>query len=199
MPRVSDEYRDARRSEIAAAAVRCMGRNGVHNTSIADIVAESGLSTGAVYSHFTSKAEIARYAVDRYLLVRVDALDEAARRGTEVTPSEVIQSLLGAPIDAGISPGLVLQFWAEAMLAGELAETVRAAATRLHGSIAASLMNWARRRTDGEAAARSLAAVTARAAVAVIQGFVANNAVFGEFSREDYLAALPDVLDDGSA
>ena len=35
MPRVSDDYRRARRDEIARAAIRCLERKGVHDTSIA--------------------------------------------------------------------------------------------------------------------------------------------------------------------
>ncbi|MBN9180063.1 MAG: TetR family transcriptional regulator, partial [Microbacterium sp.] len=74
MPKVSERYREARRDEIAQAALRCLERNGVRDTSIADIVAESGLSTGAIYSHFRNKAELARYIVGRFLSVRIDVL-----------------------------------------------------------------------------------------------------------------------------
>lgn len=195
MPRVSDAYRDARRDEIATAALRCMARNGVHATSIADIVTESGLSTGAVYSHFTSKAEIARYTVKRYLLVRLDPLEEAAARGEVVAPSTVIRTMIGALGDAGISPGLVLQLWSEAMLEGELADTVRLTASQLRGSIALVLTVWAQQQTQSADDARTLADDAARTVIAVVQGFVANLAVFGPRSRTEYLDSLRLVLE----
>ena len=91
MPRVSDDYRRARRDEIAQAAIRCLERKGVHDTSIADIVEESGLSTGAIYSHFTSKSELARYIVAEYLFPRLHELEHS----TEVrTPRDVLETML---------------------------------------------------------------------------------------------------------
>lgn len=62
MPRVSDEHLAARRKQILAAATRCFARNGFHDTSMQDVIAEAGLSVGAVYRYFKSKDEL-RYAV----------------------------------------------------------------------------------------------------------------------------------------
>ena len=49
-----------RRKEILAAAKACFARDGFHATSMRDIYRECGLSPGAVYNHFASKAEIVR-------------------------------------------------------------------------------------------------------------------------------------------
>ncbi|MFF4958894.1 TetR/AcrR family transcriptional regulator [Streptomyces sp. NPDC001222] len=58
MPKVSQEYMDARRTQILDAARRCFLRDGFHSTSMQDLFAESGLSAGAVYRHFASKDEM---------------------------------------------------------------------------------------------------------------------------------------------
>ncbi|MER5513576.1 TetR/AcrR family transcriptional regulator [Streptomyces sp. NPDC002763] len=58
MPKVSQEYMDARRTEILDAARRCFLRDGFHSTSMQDLFTESGLSAGAVYRHFASKDEM---------------------------------------------------------------------------------------------------------------------------------------------
>src|SRR4051794_11895849 len=58
MPKVSQEYRDARREQILAAAKRCFLRSGFHETSMQDLFAESGLSSGAVYRYFPSKEDM---------------------------------------------------------------------------------------------------------------------------------------------
>ena len=58
MPRVTEVHRQARRDEIAEAALRVLQRNGVSETSIAQIVEESGLSAGAIYVNFDNKAEL---------------------------------------------------------------------------------------------------------------------------------------------
>jgi Transcriptional regulator len=58
MPRRDDAHMKTRRKEIIDAATRCFLREGLAATSISDIRKESGLSTGAIYLHFTNKAEI---------------------------------------------------------------------------------------------------------------------------------------------
>jgi AcrR family transcriptional regulator len=58
MPKVSQEYRDARRAQILDAARRCFLRDGFHETSMQDLFAESGLSSGAVYLYFPSKQDV---------------------------------------------------------------------------------------------------------------------------------------------
>ncbi|HEY0718123.1 MAG TPA: helix-turn-helix domain-containing protein, partial [Streptosporangiaceae bacterium] len=52
MPKVTQQYRDARRDQILSAARRCFLRDGFHVTSMQDLFAESGLSSGAVYRYF---------------------------------------------------------------------------------------------------------------------------------------------------
>lgn len=58
MPRLTEENREARRTEIVAAARRCFSRDGFHQTSMPDVAAEAGVSTGAPYRYFSSKEEI---------------------------------------------------------------------------------------------------------------------------------------------
>src|SRR5688572_32542446 len=102
MPKVTEAYREARRDEIARAALRCLERKGVRDTSIADIVEESGLSTGAIYSHFTNKAELARYIVGRFLIVRIDQLEAIGLRGVVTPPREVLTAMLRTFSDDGL-------------------------------------------------------------------------------------------------
>jgi AcrR family transcriptional regulator len=193
MPKVSDAYREARRDEIARAALRVLERQGVRDTSIADIVDESGLSTGAIYSHFSNKAELARYIVGRFLIVRIDGLREAAERGEIRTPREVLLEILRNFDDNGLPAGLVVQFWGEAMVdAGLHAEMSRTAA-HLGGSLTAALRPWA---TSAAAPAEvdQLAADTARTIATLLQGFVANTAVFGPRDIDEYVASVATAL-----
>ncbi|MGE3872078.1 MAG: TetR/AcrR family transcriptional regulator [Parvibaculaceae bacterium] len=50
MPKISDEKRLARRMQILEAAWTCFQKQGLHATTMADIINASGLSAGAVYS-----------------------------------------------------------------------------------------------------------------------------------------------------
>jgi TetR/AcrR family transcriptional regulator, transcriptional repressor of aconitase len=58
MPKVTHQYRDARRDQILSAARRCFLRDGFHATSMQDLFAEAGLSSGAVYRYFASKDDV---------------------------------------------------------------------------------------------------------------------------------------------
>ena len=53
-PDVSEE----RKAQIYEAALACFSRKGYHQTTMDDIVAESGLSKGALYWYFKSKKEL---------------------------------------------------------------------------------------------------------------------------------------------
>src|SRR5579862_7179517 len=58
MPEVSDTHVRARREQILEAAKACFIRHGLRGTSMRDIQAECGLSTGTLYGHFESKEAI---------------------------------------------------------------------------------------------------------------------------------------------
>jgi len=199
MPKVTDAYREARRDEIARAALRCLERNGVRDTSIADIVVESGLSTGAIYSHFRNKAELARYIVGRYLFVHIDTLDAAGRRGDVMPPRQVLAEMLRSFTDDGLPAPLVVQFWGEAMVDGDLHGEMTRTAGRLAASLAAAVTPWTRERLGGAASDSVVAehaAHTARTIAALAQGYVANTAVFGPRDVAEYVESVVAALGD---
>ncbi|MET0735934.1 MAG: TetR/AcrR family transcriptional regulator [Microbacterium sp.] len=192
MPKVSAQYREARRDEIARAALRCLERRGVHDTSIADIVEESGLSTGAIYSHFASKAELARYIVARFLFPQVEALESAGARGEIVAPRGILTRLIRTFADKGLPPGVVLQFWGEAMVDSELSAEMMRTASRLRTSLTVAVLPWAE--ASGAEDPAALADETTRAIVSLAQGWIAHSAVFGPRDIDSYLASAGAVL-----
>lgn len=199
MPKVTEAYREARREEIARAALRCLERKGVHDTSIADIVEESGLSTGAIYSHFTNKAELAKYIVGRYLIVRIDALEAAGRAGVVQPPRQVLGDLLGIFAENGLPERVVVQFWGEAMADAEIHAAMASTAGHLSASLRAAVTPWTRQRLGYEASESTVAehsARTARTIASLAQGYIANVAVFGHRDVAEYVASLVDALRD---
>jgi AcrR family transcriptional regulator len=68
---------------LIETALRLFGTHGYAATSIEDIARESGLTKGAVYHHFTGKAELFRAAFVRQEERLADVIAEAAAGGAE--------------------------------------------------------------------------------------------------------------------
>jgi AcrR family transcriptional regulator len=58
VPKISPAQEQRRRTQILQAAMACFARQGYHATSMDDVVGESGLSVGAIYSYFPSKEDL---------------------------------------------------------------------------------------------------------------------------------------------
>jgi AcrR family transcriptional regulator len=58
MPKVTEQYKEEKRSQILDSALKCFGEKGYQATIIDDIVKHSNISKGAIYNYFTSKEEI---------------------------------------------------------------------------------------------------------------------------------------------
>ena len=58
MPRISAEHEREVRDRIIAAALRVFGDRGYRRATVQDVVRESGLSVGAIYTYFKSKDEL---------------------------------------------------------------------------------------------------------------------------------------------
>ncbi|WP_053733851.1 TetR/AcrR family transcriptional regulator [Nocardia sp. NRRL S-836] len=112
LPRLTDARKELRRAQITEAAVRCFGRSGLERTSIADITAESGLSTGSIYAHYRSKADLVQAAARATLAKRAEVLGEYARNENPPSPDDLLARMTGAidPVEARFG----VQIWAEA-------------------------------------------------------------------------------------
>jgi len=58
VPKITAAHEQQRRAQILSAAMACFARQGYHATSMDDVVRESGLSVGAIYSYFPSKEDL---------------------------------------------------------------------------------------------------------------------------------------------
>ena len=92
MPRVSAEHEQQVRDRIVAAAVRVFGEKGYHRSTVADVVRDSGLSVGAIYTYFPSKEALFLQTCD---LISGRGLDELAARLAPLTttPERLIAAL----------------------------------------------------------------------------------------------------------
>lgn len=92
MPRVSAEHEQQVRDRIVAAALRVFGEKGYHRSTVADVVRDSGLSVGAIYTYFPSKEALFLQTCD---LISGRGLDELAVRLAPLatTPERLIAAL----------------------------------------------------------------------------------------------------------
>ncbi len=119
MPKVSDEYLEARRTEILDGAEAVIARRGVHGATLSHIRAEAGVSSGALYHYFKSKDDIVAGIRERAL-----AADEAVyhEAKTSIVAKEALTELveLGMALNHGsannIDARLAVILWAEALI-----------------------------------------------------------------------------------
>ncbi len=168
MPRLTDARRELRRTQIAEAAVRCFGRNGLERTSIAEITAESGLSTGSIYVHYRDKADLVRTAARTVLARRAEVLGTYAAADTPPDPDELFARLVAAidPAEARVGA----QTWGEATTNPDIRDIVVDMTDRMRAMLHDCVTAWLVKVERHEpAAAREQAAPIAHRLMALYQ------------------------------
>jgi AcrR family transcriptional regulator len=124
VPRISDTRRAANRAAILDAARRCFARDGFHQTSMPDLVAEAGISAGAFYRYFAGKDELIREiaheafaGLGETVVGRVQQLDApSAAEIVEVLTDLLVRDSIAVAdrtIDVDEQVRIALQAWAE--------------------------------------------------------------------------------------
>ena len=138
MPRISAAHEQEVRDRIVNAAVRVFSEKGYHSSTIADVVRESGLSVGAIYTYFPGKEALFRHSCD---LIAARGLDELAERLAPATTTAerltIAIALYVETIDEfGDAPGQIslVQAWAEAEREPGVREMLSARRERLVGA-----------------------------------------------------------------
>jgi AcrR family transcriptional regulator len=188
MPKVSAEYRAARREEVLDAAVRCVAREGFHKTTMAHVIAESGLSAGAVYGYFKGKSELIRAIAARALSGFAEVLEAVAVAPGPITPAMGLRAIMSevermSAESDGAFPKVVVHAWSEAARDPEVREVVRTNVDKVHR---AWLDVLARAEADGNIAPGDHAA-SARALVGLMPGFVVQGLLLDEIDGASYV------------
>lgn len=193
MPAVSERYRKARRQEITQAARRCFARHGFAGTSMSDVFAESGLSAGAVYGHFTSKDELISAIIDEVLAEVGRSLTPAL----DDRPLEPLPQALGRFLHALRSsltddlPGLAMQVWAEAQRNDALRERLADDHRRVRHHFVHLLEHYV---AQGAIARGAPVAEMAEILAALGPAFLVQNALLGDLDPERLMTGLEGLL-----
>jgi len=199
MPRISAAHEQQVRDRIINAAVTVFSEKGYHRATISDVVRRSGLSVGAIYTHFRNKEELFLQSCD---LISGQGLDQLAARLAPLATSverlraavayyvETIDEFEDAPGQVGL-----VRAWAEAgeepgvreMLVRRRERLVGAAQLLLREAIArGELPSW----VDVEALARGF--------MALLDGLLLQRIEAGDMYRPEeslrYANAVLDVI-----
>ncbi|WP_400995995.1 TetR/AcrR family transcriptional regulator [Agromyces sp. GXQ0307] len=191
MPKVSEEYREARRDEITSAALRRFAAKGYRGTSMSDIIGESGLSAGAIYGHFSGKEELFAAVAERILGARAVELTELRADHGPLAPGEIMATIIDGMRRDAIAPTMFLQVWAEAAIDPSVRTLVHSflgpVRDLLHGLVA----EWGAAHPD---VAGDDPVAYARRVVPVLMGlapgYMVQSSVLDDFDAEAYLATV---------
>lgn len=192
MPRLTDETRDARRRQILDAAAACFRRRGFTGTSMAEIIRESGLSAGSIYSHFSSKDEILQATAERTLQRAERILAEAASAEQAVTPRGIARTVPRDVVDRDLMR-MFLQLWSEAILDPRIAQLARGNLRRVRDLMAGALLPWARRQGDA-GPAEELARRRADGLLALMHGYFVRISVDPGLDTPEFLEGIVELL-----
>lgn len=196
MPKVTEEHRAARREQIVNAALRCAARQGFHKTTMADVIAESGLSAGAVYGYFKGKTELIEALAGRSFAAFADVLGEVLAEPGPVT----IEGAFAAIVErvdqlVALSDGAVgkvaVHAWSEAARDDRVAEIVRTNVGRVHERWVEVLD---RAEQDGSIRPGIDHGRLARALVGLMPGYLVQGLLLGAVDGPSYTAAVTDLL-----
>src|SRR5690625_1833916 len=192
MPKVSEAHLAARREQIIDAAMRRFVENGFQATGMADVIAATGLSAGAVYRYFKSKDDLIEAIVSRVLghlserfgaLLASESIPEpatAVSAGVRAFESVVAQ----APVDVG---RLAIQAWAESLRNDRVAEIVAHAYATIRGYY----VEVARRAVEGGIASEDTDPQELGAALySLMAGFLLQRVLIGEVEVDAYVRGV---------
>jgi AcrR family transcriptional regulator len=196
MPKVSEQHREARRDQIIDAAISCIAKKGFHRTSMADIIAESGLSAGAIYLQFAGKEDIALAVGKRILGNRITEISTLLATGTLPPPSDVLRLMMTGLTQEIHDVRLLVQLWGEAVTSDHVSRMVGPIFADVQGIMQPYLARWAHQhRGLGPKAAETWARGLVPVMLGLGQGFILQSALVPEFDRDAYFAGVAALLD----
>lgn len=186
MPKVSQQYRDARRDQILNAARRCFLRDGFHATSMQDLFAEAGLSSGAVYRYFASKDDVIIAIAEDNMRGVVEMIRDVAAQQPSQPAGAVLADVLEVVQARDARNGLgklALLVWAEALRSPSIAGRFKTMLTQMRAAFAEIVREH---QSPGDVSADAMAA----ALFSVLPGYILQLALLGP----EAVAGVPDAV-----
>lgn len=196
MPKVSPEHLEGRRRAILAAAVSCFAREGIQNTTMQDVFAESGISPGGVYRYFPSKEQLVLAIAEGV----AGQLDDFARARAE--RAEDAQLSLQAEVEDLIRffdtieeseahRRVAIAIWSESLRNAEVARVISRAIQSLTDSVSTRVS----RMIELEALPPTTdARGTAQVLVAILPGYLLQRVWFPQVNVTQFVLAAQSLV-----
>lgn len=186
MPKISDEKRAARRAQILEAAWRCFQNEGLHATTMDDIIRASGLSAGAVYSYYPSKDELIVAAVTSSLSNLSGLIQPILKAEPPPAPAELVRQITMAIAGFTQREGydlkrIALLGWSEAQRNERLRATMQSFYVAFRSQLEEVAAVWSRSAGGGGSSAKE----AAKLLLSIILGFVVQSAILGDVEAAD--------------
>ena len=186
MPRLTEATKQARRRQIIDAAFTCFTAKGYTHTSMTDIIRESGLSSGSIYSHFSGKSDILYATVQQ----RIDMIAAAYGELKDPSPRDIMRMIFAtSTVEANFTSMLRIRL--ESFTVPEVQESTNTLFTTLHDIVAQSLIPWGQRYLEAENKRKpsvdelqAFVSDTADALILTFQGFMVRSALSPSTDRE---------------
>ena len=190
VPKVTEEYRRARREEIIAGAVRAFGRKGFAAASMADILEEAGVSAGALYGHFKSKSELVYEVATSVVSGRVIDAERLLALDPLPSPGELVGIFMRGVLAEVNQPSMLVQLWGQAVTEPEFREVATVIIDRIEHVFQRHISLW-QQRSHGlsTAAADAIAVEQTPLFISACQGFILQLAILDDFQIDGYLDA----------
>lgn len=197
MPKVTEEHREQMRRRIQEAALTCIGRKGFSAVSMADIIAESGLSAGAVYVYYRGKDELFLDASRGVMRDRLGMLGRLREQRPLPHPARALAFVVQDIPERGTFPGLPVQVWGEAVRRPEMQGVALKILAEARSHLGSYLTDWlVTERGLGDDDAALLAERLAPAFIGIVQGYMVQVSLSPDPDRthENYVAAVEALL-----
>jgi TetR/AcrR family transcriptional regulator, transcriptional repressor of aconitase len=189
MPKVTHQYRDARRDQILSAARRCFLRDGFHATSMQDLFTEAGMSSGAVYRYFASKDDVITAIAEENMRDVVAMIHDVASSEPDKPVGTVLADIfkiLQTKDAQDGQAGLALLAWSEALRSPVLADRLAGLIAQIRADLTEVVRGHQRAgNLPQQVPAESLATVL----MSIVPGYILLLATLGSASVGDVPAA----------
>ncbi|MGA3029427.1 MAG: TetR/AcrR family transcriptional regulator [Candidatus Limnocylindrales bacterium] len=184
MPRVTVAHEQAVRQRIVDAAIGVFGELGYQRATVQDVVRASGLSVGAVYTHFRNKEEL--FLVACACEVESQKADLRLRMAELGSVTDRLRAAIDFAVDSAAAGGTENSVRAHAwMVAGESADLRQILRDRRTEMVAFSRLVLQEALVRGELPSWIDADAIASAFVTLIDGFVVRAVEAGSLSVDD--------------